>query len=206
MSEITDTHRQTGQAGSAHTVLLRRVYDAPIDELWDACTDPERLRRWFVPVSGDLRLGGSFQIEGNASGEIVACEPPRLLKLTWIYGEPPAPGERSDVEVRLLTVEGGATQLELEHSADVDPEMWGQFGPGAVGVGWDLTLLGLGGHLRGETRGDPVELLKTAEVRTFMTASSAAWGVAHAASGAPEEDVAAAVANTTAAYVPPLDP
>jgi uncharacterized protein YndB with AHSA1/START domain len=205
MSEISDTHRETGRAGSAYTVLLRRIYDAPIEDVWDACTNPERINRWFVPVSGDLRLGGSYQLEGNAGGEIVACEPPRLLKVTWIYGEMPADDERSDVEVRLSPVDDDRTQFELEHVADVDPEMWGQFGPGAVGVGWDLGLVGLAWHLRGKTRGDPAELMKSPEMRALMTESSTAWGVAHAASGAPEEAVVAAVANTTAAYVPPLE-
>ena len=44
--------------------------------MWDACTDPERIGRWFLPVSGDLRLGGRYQLEGNAGGEILRCEPP----------------------------------------------------------------------------------------------------------------------------------
>jgi hypothetical protein len=49
--------------------VLRRTYDAPIEDVWDACSDPDRLKRWFSPVSGDLRLGGRFQIEGNAALE-----------------------------------------------------------------------------------------------------------------------------------------
>ena len=204
MIEIADTHRETGRAGSARSVLLRRTYDAPIEDVWDACTNPERIDRWFLPVSGDLRVGGSYQLEGNAGGEIVTCEPPRLLRITWIFGEPPAEGERSEVELRLSPAPDGATQLELEHTADVDPKFWAQFGPGAVGLGWDLTLLGLDGHLRGEPPpADYAELLESPEARAFMTHCSEAWGAAHAASGASEEEVAAAVAGTTAAYVPP---
>ena len=59
--------------------MLRRRYDAAIEDVWDAVTDPDRLKRWFLPISGDLRVGGTFQLEGNAGGEILSCEPPRLL-------------------------------------------------------------------------------------------------------------------------------
>lgn len=38
--------------------------------MWDACTDPERIPRWFLPISGDLRLNGRYQLEGNAGGAI----------------------------------------------------------------------------------------------------------------------------------------
>jgi uncharacterized protein YndB with AHSA1/START domain len=54
--------------------------------VWDACTDPDRLNRGFLDVTGDLRLGGSYQLEGNAHGEILRCSPPRLLAVSWIYG------------------------------------------------------------------------------------------------------------------------
>ena len=63
---------------------------APIEDVWDACTTAERIGRWLMPVSGDLRrLGGKYQLEGNAGGEIVSCEPPRLLRVTWALGRPP---------------------------------------------------------------------------------------------------------------------
>ena len=59
---------------------LRRTYDAPIDDVWDALTTPERIGRWFLPISGDYRLGGRYQFEGNAGGEILACERPNRLQ------------------------------------------------------------------------------------------------------------------------------
>ena len=66
------------------------TYDAPIEDVWDALTNPERIGRWFLPISGDYRLGGRYQFEGNAGGEIVACERPNRLRVTWVYGEPAA--------------------------------------------------------------------------------------------------------------------
>ncbi|OUC92169.1 SRPBCC domain-containing protein [Streptosporangium minutum] len=43
---------QAVAAGEGRSVLPRRVYDAPIEDVWSACTDPERLGRWLGPVEG----------------------------------------------------------------------------------------------------------------------------------------------------------
>lgn len=88
-SQLKAIHRQVEQqlpadgSGERVSVLLRRGYDAPIDDVWDAVTQPDRIKRWLMPISGELRVGGSFQLEGNAGGEILTCEPPRLLKVTF---------------------------------------------------------------------------------------------------------------------------
>src|SRR5262245_24297095 len=142
MDELTRGHRELLD-GKRKTMVLRRHYDADVEDVWQACTDGDRLRRWFAPVSGDLRLGGTYQVEGNAGGEILHCEPPSLLRVSWLFGENPG---FSEVEVHLSAKDGG-TQFELRHSAEVPPEFWGQHGPGAVGVGWDLALLGLALYL-----------------------------------------------------------
>ena len=75
-------------AGDAHVVTTSRTYPAEIDDVWDALTNPERIPRWFLPIHGDLRLGGTYQFEGNAGGEIRECEPPQRLLVTWVMGEP----------------------------------------------------------------------------------------------------------------------
>jgi hypothetical protein len=155
-------------------------------------------------VSGDLQLGGHYQLQGNAGGEILECEPPKRLKVSWVMGDSPG---FSEVEVRLTPEGAERTVFELEHVAVVPPEFWDQFGPGAVGVGWDLTALGLGLYLAGNAI-SPAEAeawQSTDEARTAMTRSSEAWGEAYAASGATEDMVAAAVTATTGFYVPPKE-
>ncbi|HEX5946440.1 MAG TPA: SRPBCC family protein [Acidimicrobiales bacterium] len=193
-------------AGAAKTVTIDREYPAEVDDVWDALTNPERIPRWFLPITGDLRVGGTYQLEGNAGGEIRACEPPTRLQVTWIFGEAPGPEDSSLVEVTLRP-SGGGTLLHLEHTAVVPPEMWDRFGPGAVGVGWDLALLGLAAHLAGITMGSPEELDRDPAMREAMTASSESWGRALAASdlGVDADTVARLVAATTAFYVPPAD-
>ena len=207
--EIDAVHRETGQrhipAGAGRTVVMRRSYDAPVEDVWDAITDPDRINRWFLPITGDLRLGGRYQLKGNAGGEILRCEPPHLLAVTWVFGEDTTDADITEVQVRLSPGADGATVFELEHTAVVDPQRWAEFGPGAVGVGWDLTLIGLGLHLRGESIDDPDAWLVSPEVREYMTASSDAWGLALRAAGATPAEVAAAVGNTTRFYAPDPD-
>jgi uncharacterized protein YndB with AHSA1/START domain len=193
---------RTLEAGEAHVVTISQSYASTVQDVWDACTNIERIPRWLMPISGDLRLGGRYQLEGNAGGEIVACERPSRFKVTWFYGDPATPADVSEVEVRLARVAAGRTRLELEHVADVPAEQWPQFGPGAVGVGWDGVVMGLGLHLAGGSIADPHAWMVSDEGREFYRRSSAGWGEAYRAAGASDEAVALAVANTNQFYAP----
>lgn len=205
--EIEATTREVGEhagdAGIVRSVRLSRDFAAPIDDVWDAFASAERLGRWFLPVSGDFRLGGSYQFEGNAGGRIVECDRPSAFKVTWFYGDVPADAI-SDVEVRLSSIGEGRTRLDFEHSATVPEDQWAQFGPGAVGVGWDGGMLGLSLHLAGgaDRPADPEAWQVSPEGREFFRLSSEAWGAANRASGADPEVAAAGVRNTTQFYAP----
>ncbi|MGN7704764.1 SRPBCC family protein [Cellulosimicrobium sp. 22601] len=208
-AELEAARRSVGTgtlpAGEARVLTIERTYPADVEDVWDAVTDPERIPRWFLPVTGDFRVGGTYQVEGNAGGEIRACDAPTLLRLTWVMG-PPTPEDSSVVELRLAPAPDGGTTLTLEHTAVVPPEMWDVYGPGAVGVGWDGALLGLALHLDGAGPLDPEQVLASPELRAFNVASSAAWGTALAAAdGLGADEVAARVAATTAFYVPADD-
>lgn len=199
LDELAAVHRVMGKgsvpAGEAYTVELRRRYDAEIEDVWDAITNADRLSRWLKPVTGDLRLGGRYDLEDMGHGEILRCEPPRLLKVSWLFGPDADAWEgTSEVEVRLAPGPTGDTEFELIHAAVVDPHYFPTFGPGAGGVGWDLALLALARFLAGDEIED-----STSE---FSRRSAAAWGRAHLAAGGDPEHVAAAVAATTHFYVP----
>ena len=189
-SQLNAIHRQVERqpaadgAGELVSVLLRRGYDAPIQEVWDAVTRPDRIRRWFMPVSGELRVGGSFQLEGNAGGEILTCEPPRLLRAT--FG-----GPSSIVELRLTSQGESDTVLELEHTVPIE---MAQSGAGAlyVGPGWDGALMGLGLFLRGQAVGDPVAAAGSPQVQEFSKESVSAWAAVVEGSGTATADQLAA--------------
>ncbi|MBC9717342.1 SRPBCC family protein [Streptomyces sp. TRM66268-LWL] len=193
--------------GRGRAIVLSRVYDAGIEDVWEACTDPERVGRWFLPVTGELKPGGSYQLEGNAGGEILRCEQPRLLRVSWIYGPQQEDGF-SEVEVRLTPEGEDRTRFELEHIAIVPAEFWDQFGPGATGVGWDLGLVGLEMFLAQGASFDRAEAQawsESAEAGELMTASSEAWRLANVAYGESAEVADAMAQATTRFYVPGPD-
>src|SRR5207248_10035675 len=134
--QINTVRRTVGtrvlEAGEARVVTLSQAYDTDAADLWDACTDIERIPRWFLPITGDLTVGGKYQLQGNANGTIISCDPPHAFTATWEYG-----GGISWIEVRVADEGADRSRLVLDHIAHVD-DHWEQFGPGAVGIGLDL--------------------------------------------------------------------
>ncbi|MEU4242811.1 SRPBCC family protein [Actinoplanes sp. NPDC026619] len=185
--QISSVRRSLGrrnlEAGEARVSTISQVYDTGIDDLWQVVTSAERIDRWFLPISGELKEGGHYQFEGNAGGTITSCDRPRGYDATWEMGD-----QVSWITVRLSEVEGG-TRFELEHVAHVKDEWWEQFGPGATGIGWDSGLLGLAGHLTDpeSTRPTPEQLVDwvlEGDGKLFMRLSADAWAEASVADGA----------------------
>ncbi|MCW2968629.1 MAG: hypothetical protein JWM71_2401 [Solirubrobacteraceae bacterium] len=178
-------HRRLS-SGEARVAAFRRHYDASVEEVWDACTDPERLRRWYVPVTGDLRLGGTFQQAMMGSGVITRCEPPHRLTLSL--------GSRGadEIDLRLAGAEDGGTLLELEHATTIDEhEIGGQMYDAifCMGGGYYPRLLALDRHLRGELPDDydPLTFHLRDEVRPVIARGSAAMAALLAAAEGPEQ-------------------
>jgi uncharacterized protein YndB with AHSA1/START domain len=190
------------EGAEAYVQTIAQEYPSPLDDVWDALTSSERIRRWFLPVTGDLTLGGRYQLEGNAGGEVLECSPPAAgrahYRVTWEYG-----GGVTWLVVRASATGTAGTRVELEHtsrSADLPPGFWEQFGPGATGVGWDGGMLGLALHLAtgGDSNPEASETWPfTEEGRAFYRAAADAWRDAHIAFGA---DPAAAAAAGDATY------
>ncbi len=180
----------------ARAVTLSRSYATTIEDLWDAVTNGERIPRWFLPVSGELELGGRYQLEGNAGGVITACERASHLALTWEFGE-----DLSWVEVRFSDNGSGRARLTLTHTAHLS-EHWGEYGPGAVGVGWELGLLGLALHLTqpNEPKPDETAFATSREGKAFITGSSEGWGQTAVAVGTNPDVARAAARRTTMFY------
>ena len=182
---------------SGRVLTISQTYPTSQADLWNAVTTGDRISRWLMPITGDLQLGGHYQLEGNAGGEILECSEPNLLEVTWEHG-----GDVSWVTARLTGDDSSAT-LEVEHTALVDDADWKQFGPGAVGIGWDSMLLGLQLHLSSGASLDAAEAMAWMEspdgIR-FMTRSSDAWRDASIAAGEKKADADAAAARCLAAY------
>ncbi|MDQ2761191.1 MAG: SRPBCC domain-containing protein [Actinomycetota bacterium] len=146
-----ELRRKRIPAGEARVAVFTRTYETTVEDLWDACTNPERLRRWYVPVTGDLRVGGSFQQANMGSGTIVVCDAPHLLKLSL-------GGGADEIELRLSPgPRGAATTLEVQHattieSHDIDGQTYDAIF--CMGGGYYPRLLALDLHLRGTLADD----------------------------------------------------
>jgi uncharacterized protein YndB with AHSA1/START domain len=164
-------------AGPERAAVLRRRYDAPLADVWAACTEPARLNRWYHEVSGDLRAGGAFQFAFGTHGEIVRCEPPRSLRVTWAHADRLV----DEVELRLTADPTGGTILELEHATATRLVEW----EGAlldplpdVGANWELALThSLNRYLRDELPDAPAAqwFEFTPEVMALAERYTAAW-------------------------------
>jgi uncharacterized protein YndB with AHSA1/START domain len=129
-------------------VRVEDVFDTDIDDLWEACTTPERLARWIAEVSGDLRVGGEFQARFTSGwegiGRVEACEPPRrLLMLTRENG-----ASDDHVIEATLTPDGDRTVLVIEERGVPIEQV------AAYGAGWQIHLEDLAAHLAGSERCD----------------------------------------------------
>lgn len=191
----------------SHVQTISQEYPAGIEDVWEAVTSPDRIARWFLPVTGELRIGGRYQLEGNAGGEILACTAPdggaASYGVTWEYG-----GGVTWLRVRLSELGAGRTRFELEHTArtaDIPPGMWETFGPGATGVGWDQALLGLALHLGalgGAIAPAEAEAWQLSdEGRAFSRAAADGWAAAQVAAGADPADAARAADATYGFYI-----
>lgn len=124
-------------------VRVEDVYDTDIDDLWEACTNPERLARWMAKVSGDFRIGGSvhavFTSTWTGLGRIDACEKPHHLLLSM------EPDTQDEVQIEAwLTTEGARTRLVVEERGLPRESLYFH------GAGWQAHLEDLARSLAGE--------------------------------------------------------
>jgi uncharacterized protein YndB with AHSA1/START domain len=96
-------------------VRVEDRFDADINDLWSAVTDPARLAQWLCEVKGDLRVGGDVHVHFFGSGwegmtRIEACEPPRRFQVS---GQDEGLSYRTVKEVT-LTPHGDQTILVVE--------------------------------------------------------------------------------------------
>lgn len=200
LQQIATIHREVSRRPEGTTemvsLIVRRTYEAEVTDLWSALTDPSRLARWMFPISGDLRAGGKFQFEGNAGGDIVTCEPPTFLRVT--YGAP-----SSIVMIQLVKQAAKRTELVLEHTVPIDIAGSGA-GSLFVGPGWDTGLVALDLYLRGLLADAPA-FHKSREVQELGARSTGVWETVVVASRtAQPAEIAAARTAALAHFAPDL--
>src|SRR5690606_29704134 len=88
VTRATRTEDRDGEP--SYVQSLEQTYPSPLPDVWEAVTTAERITRWFLPVTGELELGGHYQLEGNAGGTVLDCTPPAdgaaEYRVTWEFG------------------------------------------------------------------------------------------------------------------------
>jgi uncharacterized protein YndB with AHSA1/START domain len=129
---------------AARVVRIERSFDAPAEEVFDAWTSEEVIRRWFKPQKGwlepsaevDLRIGGKVRVvmrtpEGEpvgAGGEYTEIDRPNRLAFTWTFDD--APSNQQMIELEFTERDGVTTVLFVnsdisgEERRDSQDEGW----------------------------------------------------------------------------------
>jgi uncharacterized protein YndB with AHSA1/START domain len=124
-----------------------RRYEHPIDEVWEAITEPERLVDWLADAEVELAPGGAIKLtwlntdeDGNTAvmtGRITRFEPPHVFEYD------------GDIHGRLLwelREEDGATVLKLTNWTPAPEEYRSK-----TAAGWDIHLDHLADALAGRS-------------------------------------------------------
>ena len=126
MTDIDDRRGVVTTAAEGRQRLeFRRSWPDPIEDVWAALTEPDRLARWIGVYDGERRPGGTGTFAmthegGEPAGEpttLVECDPPRRRVIEWVQQD--AQAWRIDLD---LWVEDGRTVLRFVQffAADAD--------------------------------------------------------------------------------------
>lgn len=120
-----------------------RTYDDPVDDVWSALTDPDRVARWIGTWTGDPTTGTVQLVmteDENATPEtvtIVACEPPTRLVL-----DVPTQDGTWRLSVSLRAQDRVTTLVFVQRLAE-------PYDASSVGPGWHYYLDRLGAVVAG---------------------------------------------------------
>ena len=122
----------TGSANSKERELvIERVFDAPLEVVFDAWSKPEHLTQWFGPdrftvpqVNVDFRIGGSYRLcmrspEGEDHwvwGEYRDIKPSENLVFSWNREDSEGNIWNSTVVYLTFADEGGKTRFLLRQT------------------------------------------------------------------------------------------
>ncbi len=125
----------TMAADDSYGLEVRRLFDTPREQVFEAFTNPDIFRKWWGPagvhvpvLDMDVRVGGRFSLEmhgerdGNVhhlSGEYKVVDPPKTLAYSWQWGVGADKGAVTSVTLRFNDL-GGTTELVLIHEGFAD--------------------------------------------------------------------------------------
>ena len=131
---------------TGYVLRIERTFEAPAEEVFDAWTSPEVMRRWFhcfedweTPVAEvDLRVGGKVRVvmrkpdggESSMGGEYRVIERPHRLVMTWTFYDD-EPGNEQLIELTFSEADGSTTVRMTNSRISIDERLESQ------NVGWN---------------------------------------------------------------------
>ncbi len=116
--------------GERGSLRFQRRLSTSLADAWSVVTEPERIARWFAPVSIEGQEWITYWDDGReyAKGEILRCVPQQLIEVSWRASDDAEP--LTDTVLRIsLRQEGDAVLLVLEHEQLMAADLV-QYGPG----------------------------------------------------------------------------
>jgi uncharacterized protein YndB with AHSA1/START domain len=119
---------------SGEVVRIERTFAAAAEDVFDAWTSPEVMRRWFhagpdwdtPEAEVDLRVGGKVRVvmrrpdgtEAEAQGEYTLIDRPHRLVMTWTFADDPS--NEQLIELSFSESEGSTTVLMINSGISTD--------------------------------------------------------------------------------------
>ena len=120
--------------GSGYVVRIERTFAASAEDVFDAWTSPEVMRRWFhcapdwsTPEADvDLRVGGRVRVvmrkpdgtEAEMHGEYTLIDRPHRLVMTWTFHDDPS--NEQLMELTFSESDGSTTVLLVNSRVSTD--------------------------------------------------------------------------------------
>ena len=122
----------TGEPG--RVLRIERTFAASAEDVFDAWTSPDVMRRWFHPAPDwatpeaevDLRVGGQVRVvmrrpdgtQAGAHGGYTLIDRPHRLVMTWTFDDDPS--NEQLIELSFSEAEGSTTVLMVNSSISTD--------------------------------------------------------------------------------------
>jgi uncharacterized protein YndB with AHSA1/START domain len=127
-------------------IVMERIYEAPIEEVWEAITNKDQMKHWYFAVSDfKAEVGFEFQFSAESKGKtylhkctVVEANPITKVAYTWRYEGYVG---QSLVTFELFSEDKDKTRLKLTHSdLDTFSKDYPEFSQENFNEGWESIL------------------------------------------------------------------
>jgi uncharacterized protein YndB with AHSA1/START domain len=135
----------TETVGETRSIVVEKTLPHPPEKIWRTLTQAALLEQWLMPNDFAPKVGHRFTFKTKPMGdwdgivhcEVLVCDPPRLLRYSWVGGSKTNDKYGSQLDSTVtwtLTPAPRGTHLRMEHAGFRSPD--NDFAFNAMGSGW----------------------------------------------------------------------